>query len=103
MENPESKEELAPRELDPQTKLKLKWMADLLQDYPKADEIAVKNLIDLYFEEQQYIDDIAEGKIEVPPPIVRNYEKTFVGLEIINDESELKEAIAQQESIQPPK
>ena len=68
-------------------------MADLLQDYPKADELAVKAMIDLYFEDQKYIDDIAEGKVEVPPPIKRNYEKVYVGMEIVNTEEELQNNI----------
>ena len=65
-------------------------MAELLKDYPQADELAVKALVDMYVDDQKYIDDIAEGKVEVPPALNRTYEKTHIGMEIINDEEELK-------------
>ena len=85
-------DELPPKQIDYQTTLKRKWVEELVRDYPGADEMATKALVDLYFEDQQYIDDIAEGRIEVPPAIERKFEKTYVGISITNDDEELKKA-----------
>jgi len=82
-------------------KKKLEWFNALVKDYPQADPLATKALIDLYFDDPKQIDDIAEGKVEVPQPISRNNLDTYVGLEVVNDSAALDEAKRTLEKIYP--
>lgn len=64
------------------TAIKERWVKQLMEDYPTIDRMMAESAVDLYIEDPEYVNKLAEGKEEVPPPQERNVTFTYSGVSV---------------------
>ena len=65
-----------------ETAVKERWVKQLMEDYPMIDRMMAESAVEMYLEDPEYVNRLAEGKEEVPPPEERNVTYTYGGVSV---------------------
>ena len=68
--------------IDISEKQRERWIVDLMKDYPRIDRMMAECYVDEYLHNPEYINGIAEGKIEPPPKEARNENYVYEGITV---------------------
>lgn len=61
---------------------KEQWIRGLMADYPMIDRMMAESAVELYLEDPEYVDELAEGKAEIPVASERNTTYTYTGVTV---------------------